>query len=94
MKGRHNTFEKCRLNHPEYSQVGPVDVIGPSTTSTQMARHSGGNVISDCRVHKEPLRDTEQQDWQNKFKIISSDIVYKTNEVLLKTLVEHDQYTK
>ncbi len=89
-----NTYEKCRLNPLEYSQVAPVYVKGPSTTSTPMVRHSGGNVNPDCRVENEPLKESEQQDWRNEFKTIASDIVYKTNEVLLKTLSEHDQYTK
>ncbi len=42
----------------------------------------------------EPLIETEQKDWQNEFKNIASEIVFKTNKVLLKTLNEHDQYTK
>ncbi len=88
------TYEKCRLNPPEYSQVAPIDVKGPSTTSTPMATHSAGNVNPDCRVEKEPLKETEQQDWRYQLKDIASDIVSKTNEVLLKTLSEHDQYAK
>ncbi len=30
IKDRQNTYEKCRMNPPEYSQVAPIDVIGPS----------------------------------------------------------------
>ncbi len=30
------TYEKCRLNPPEYSQVAPLDVRVPSFTSTPM----------------------------------------------------------
>ncbi len=58
-----NTYEKCRLNPPEYSQVAPIEEI-------------------------------KQQDWRNELKNIATDIVSKTNEVLLKTFTKHDQYTK
>ncbi len=66
----------------------------PSITSTPLVRHSGANVNPESRIEKETLEGTEQQDWQNKFKNIASDIVSKTNDVLLKTLNEHDHYAK
>ncbi len=59
-----------------------------------MVKHLGGNVNPDSTFEKVPLNITEQQDWRNKFKNIASDIVSKTNDVLLKTLNELDQYTK
>ncbi len=71
------------MNHPEYSQVVPIDVRGPSTTLTPMVRLSGWNVNPDCRVEKEPLKETEQQDWQNKLKNIASDMYAKWSKDLL-----------
>ncbi len=66
----------------------------PSIISTPLFRHSTGNVNPESRIEKVTLKGTEQQDWRNKFKNIASDIVSKTNDVLLKTLNEHDQYAK
>ncbi len=54
-----STYEKCRLSPPEYSQVAPIYLKGPSTTSTPMV----GDVNPDCRGEKEPLKETEQKDW-------------------------------
>ncbi len=97
IKDCHVTYEKCRLNLPEYSQIAPVkdDVRVPSITSTPLVRHSGVNVNPESRIEKVTLKGTEQQDWRNEFKNIASDIVSKTNVVLLlKTLNEHNQYAK
>ncbi len=84
------------MNPPEYSQIAPIndEVIVLSITSTPLDRHSGGNVNPESRIEKLTLKGAEQQEWRNKFKNIASDIVSKTNDVLLKTLNEHDQCAK
>ncbi len=69
-------------------------MIVPSITSTHLDRHSGGNVNPESRIEKVTLKDAEQRDWRNEFKNIASDIISITNDVLLKTLNEHDQYAK
>ncbi len=40
------------------------------------------------------LKEEEREVWKNKFKSLTSVVVSKTKGVLLKTLKEHDQYTK
>ncbi len=90
------TYVKSTFDPPKYSQVAAIndDVRVPSFTSTPLVRHSGANVNPESRIDKVTLKGTEQQDWRNKFKNIASDIVSKTNDVLLKILNEHDQYAK
>ncbi len=94
IQDRHTSSYKYRMKPPEYSQVATIDVRGPSLTSTPMVRHTGGNVYPESRVEKVLLKETKQQDWENKLEAITSDIVSKTNEVLLNTLSEHDKYAK
>ncbi len=87
-------MESYMIDPLEYSEVAHLHVRGPSHTSTLMVRHTGGNVYPESTFEKEPLKETEKEDWRFEFKSITSEIVSKTIEVLLKLLKEQDQNTK
>ncbi len=58
-----------------------------------MERHTGRTVNPRVEIEKKALVEEEKEDWRNELKSVTSVIVSKTNDLLLKTLKEHKQYT-
>ncbi len=58
-----------------------------------MVKQIGGNVDPQVEV-KQPLKEQEKEDWKNQLQTLGNAIVTQTNEVLLKTLNEHERFQK
>ncbi len=58
-------------------------------TSTPMVKQADGTVDPKVKVKKQ-----EYVDWKHQFQTLWNAIVTQTNEVLLKTLNEHDKFQK
>ncbi len=91
---KYRNFDSLLILPPCYSQIAPSHVRGTSLTSTPRARQTGGTVNPRVEIEKKALKEEEKGDWKNKFKSLTSVVVFKTNEVMLKTLKEHDEYAK
>ncbi len=81
------------VNPPHYSQVAPMHERGPSMTFTSMVKHAGGTVNLQVEV-KNPHKEQEYVDWKHEFQKFGNAVVTQTNEVLLKTLNEHEKFQK
>ncbi len=62
-------------------------------TSTPMVTQAGGTVDPQVEA-RNPHKEQEDVDWKHQFQALGNTIVTQTNEVLLKTLNEHEKFHK
>ncbi len=89
--GRYENIPSIPVNPPLYSQVAPMNDRGPSMASTPMVKRAGGTVDPQVEV-KNSEKEQEYIDWKHQLQTLGNAIVTQTNEVLLKTLNEHDKF--
>ncbi len=90
---KHKNTHSLPVNPPLYSQVAPMHKRGPSITSTLMVKQAGGTVDPQVEV-KNPHKEQECVDWKYQFQTLGNAMVTQTNEVLLKTLNDHEKFQK
>ncbi len=57
-------------------------------------KQTGGTVDPKRELEKPLTREQERKEWKNLLKGLGTALVSQTNEVLVKTLSEHDNYNK
>ncbi len=90
---RYKNILSIPVNSRYYSQVAPMHERGPSMTSTPMVKQAGGTVDPQVEV-RNTHKEQEYVDWKHQFQTLGNAIITQTNEVLLKTLNEHEKFQK
>ncbi len=90
---RYKNIHSILVNPPHYSQVAPMNERGPSKTSTPMVKQARGTVDPQVEATNQ-IKEQENVVWKYQFQTLENAIVTQINEVLLKTLNDHEKFQK